>query len=166
MIDQKTLREQISYNPETGVMTWIVSRRGVAAGTEAGSVLTLSGGRLNRSVMINGKRYLAHRLAFLYMVGRWPSHEIDHRDLDTLNNRWSNLREATRSQNAANQSIQIRNTTGFKGVRFHKAAGRYVATIKVNKVAQHLGCFDTPEEAHAAYVAAAKNHFGEFARAA
>lgn len=89
---------------------------------------------------------------------------IDHRDGNGLNNRLSNLRPATRAQNAWNSRTPVRNTSGFKGVVFHRASGRWAAQIQVNHKPYRLGVFDTREDAAIAYNAAAIQHFGEFAR--
>jgi hypothetical protein len=118
-----------------------------------------------RQIMIDGLDYYEHRLAWLYMTGTWPKIIIDHRDLDGLNNKWLNIREATYSQNMANQSTPCCNSTGYKGVSFNKDMGRYTACIGYNGEQTHLGTFDTAELAAAAYEKAARELFGEFARA-
>lgn len=98
------------------------------------------------------------------MTGEWPADMIDHKNRDRTDNRWENLREATRSQNNANRRAS--STHGFKGATFNRRQGRWMAQTKVNGKRVYLGYYDTPEEAHAAYVAAAERYFGEFARAA
>jgi hypothetical protein len=97
------------------------------------------------------------------MTGEWCSVMIDHRDGNPSNNRWSNLRRATVSQNNANRRLHRNNKCGFKGV-VQNHIGRWVASIYKNGQRHHLGCFATAQEAHAAYVAAARKLFGEFAR--
>ena len=95
------------------------------------------------------------------MTGTWPKAEIDHIDRNGLNNRWFNLREASRSQNAGNTKTHTDNKTGFKGVcPNHK---RFSAMINEGGKTKYLGTFDTPEEAHEAYMQAARDLFGEFA---
>ena len=89
--------------------------------------------------------------------------ETDHRDGNGLNNKRSNLREATKSQNMHNRMASVNNTSGFKGVSFSKFHQRWVAYIGFNGNKHHLGYFDTAEEAHVAYVEAAKRMHGEFA---
>ena len=96
------------------------------------------------------------------MTGEWGRPAIDHRDGNSTNNRWSNLRRATPSQNNANRRRPRHNTSGYKGVYFRW--GFWRACIKRNGRRIYLGVFATPEEAHAAYVAAARKLFGEFAR--
>lgn len=107
---------------------------------------------------------LMHRLIVERMVGRnlRTDEYVDHVDGDPLNNTRSNLRIATRAQNRANSIANRNSDTGIKGVR--RRGTRYRAEITVNKKTKYIGTYDTPEAAHAAYVEAAKKHFGEFAR--
>lgn len=162
MITVERLRELLTYDVETGVFRWRASRGGWGAGRIAG--------RLNtdgyRRVGIDGRQYPAHHLAWLYVHGVWPPTKLDHKSTDRDDNRLENLRPASTSQNGANAKRAAHNTTGFKGVSRVKANGRFAAFIKVNGRSRRVGEFDTPEEAHAAYVAAAREAFGEFARAA
>lgn len=157
------LRELFGYDPDTGVMRWRVSTNSrVVVGQEAGCVN--GGGYI--VVSVDGRLYRAHRLIWLYVYGRWPGTDIDHIDGDPQNNRLTNLREATVSQNQANARRRANNTSGFKGVNFHKRGRKWQARIRVNGKSLYLGFFDSREAAHAAYVAAARELFGEFARAA
>lgn len=153
------VREILSYNPETGIFRWKVSKgRRVRVGDQAGCCYT---GYV--IIRLNGWNYRAHRLAYLVMTGNWPTMALDHRNRDRLDNRWSNLRLATDSQNAANSvGMGNKNALGLKGVRKHRDGGFY-ASIRVNKRAIHLGRFLNPEAAHDAYKAAAERYFGEFA---
>lgn len=89
---------------------------------------------------------------------------VDHIDGNSLNNRRSNLRLATVSENAMNRGRTKRNRTGYKGVSFHRGNGRWRARIQREGKEHTLGYFDTPEEAFAAYRGAAKILHGEFAR--
>jgi hypothetical protein len=163
-LDQERLRELLHYDPETGVFTWLVApNRRIRVGQQAGTAWE-GRGVSYIDIKIDGQRYRAHRLAWLYMTGEWPPDETDHRDCDGLDNRWPNLREATSTQNKANTRRRRDNTSGFKGVTFNKRDRRFQARIKAGDRERHLGCFDTAEEAYAAYCAAAKEHFGEFAR--
>ncbi len=167
MLNLTDLREVLHYDPETGAFTWLRVRSGVSsAGKAAGSVFTHPNtGHRYLIIGVFCQRYRAHRLAVFYMTGQWPSDEVDHKDGDGLNNRWDNLRVATRSQNHANSKRASDNTTGFKGVRKQRN-GRYQARIAIKGKRLHLGTFQTPEAAHAAYCKAAKELFGEFARTA
>ena len=157
MLTAERLRELLHYDPVTGVFTWRLRRGRIMTGSVAGAL----GSQGYVEIRIDYQLHLAHRLAWIYMTGSWPTHTIDHRDLDRGNNTWSNLREATYSQNNCNR--RGRNRTGFKGVRKH--GDRFCAQISVSGVYRHLGVFDTRDSAHAAYVAAAKLRFGEYARA-
>jgi hypothetical protein len=161
-------RNLLSYDPNTGILTWMLrpgDNQSIRtwntrfAGKEAG-MLREDGYRV---IGIDGKNYYAHRVIWLIVQGEWID-EIDHRDLNPSNNRWNNLRKATQSQNMANQALPPHNTSGFKGVFWHKQRGYWVARIKVMGAYQHLGCFSTKEGAGAAYEKAAVAVFGEFAR--
>jgi hypothetical protein len=90
--------------------------------------------------------------------------EVDHIDGNGLNNSRANLRACSRAENARNRGIPKNNTSGFKGVGWHKRQGAWRAVITLHGKQTHIGYFDTPEEAHAAYVQAAKKLHGEFAR--
>lgn len=106
-----------------------------------------------------------HRVILARMLGReLEKHELpDHINRNPLDNRRGNLRIATRSQNGANTKLNANNTSGYKGVSFHKGNGKWQAQIKVNQHKKALGYFNTPEEASDAYREAALEHFGEFA---
>lgn len=108
------------------------------------------------------REYRAHRIIWLMMTGEWPPEEIDHIDHDPSNNRWANLRLASSSQNEINRGVPRNNTSGFKGVFFHAKQRRYSAYIKFHGKREHIGMFDTAEEAHAARRAREKELFGEF----
>lgn len=163
-IDQKTLREWLNYDPVTGVFTWIRTGRGIVIDRPAGRIRKSSTGQTCYLMigLLRGE-YFAHRLAWLYMTGGWPTEFIDHRDMNGLNNAWGNLRPAGKAQNAQNSRRGPRNTTGYKGVSRSRA--RFRATIRIAGKSRHLGCFNTAEEAHEAYIEAAQQHFGRFARA-
>ena len=89
---------------------------------------------------------------------------VDHRNRNTLDNRIENLRAATKSQNQYNRLSQPRARSGYKGVSYHKGTGRWVARISADRIARHLGYFDSPEAAGKAYDVAAIELHGEFAR--
>lgn len=150
-------RQLFSYNPETGDLIWRVPRRGIRQDRLAGSIK--QHGYL--VVFVNGKYYLAHRIAWAVMTGCWPERCIDHKNGVRFDNRWENLRHATTSQNGMNRGTPANNTSGFKGVSRHKK--RWAASIHLAGKKQHIGTFDTPEEAHAAYCMAAAEHYGDFA---
>ncbi len=169
-LDQAILLTLLHYDPETGVFTWY--RRPDArkvwntryAGKVAGFDWTVSPGVVYRSIRIFDWPFLGHRLAWLYMTGGWPPIGVDHRDLDGLNNRWTNLRLATKAQNAANTRAPRNSTTGHKGVSWSKTNRKFRAYIRAGGRQKWLGYFDTAEEASAAYQSAAAEVYGEFAR--
>ncbi|WVS23993.1 hypothetical protein QkW1_70 [Ralstonia phage QkW1] len=156
-LTQQRLKELLNYDPETGEFTWRFNRKGVLAGCRAG---TISYGYV--SIRIDGVRLMAHRLAWLYMTGKWPADVIDHINLDKADNRFFNLHEATIQQNLVNQ--RGRSVSGLKGVV--KVKGRWRAVIHRDGKTRHIGYFDTAEGAHEAYAAEANKLHGEFARAA
>lgn len=96
------------------------------------------------------------------MTGEFPEQDVDHINGDPLDNRWDNLRRASKHENLRNCSVHKDNKAGLKGVCVTRK--RPTAQIYLNGKRTHLGTFDTVEEAHAAYCAAAEKHFGEFAR--
>lgn len=174
-LTQARLKEVLHYDPETGISTWLPrlireesartdkSWNGRYAGKRAGSVSKFLGYRV---MAIDDENYYEHRLAWFYMTGEWPDPQCDHENLDRADNRWANLREATISQQRMNRAASTKNTSGFKGVSYFKRDGNWKAQIQINGKNKHLGLFDTPEAAHAAYCAEADRLFGEFARAA
>ncbi len=160
-LTRERLLEALSYSPKTGVFKWRISpNRRIRVGNIAGS--SNSAGYL--LIMIDNDRYRAHRLAWLYVHDEWSLDDIDHINGDPSDNRLSNLRLATRSQNMANARKPITNTSGFKGVYYDRSRGKWAANIWKDKKNFYLGRYSTLQEAHAAYVNASKKHFGEFAR--
>jgi HNH endonuclease/AP2 domain len=162
LLTQARLRQLLTYDPQTGLFTWKIRRRGPRG--KAGEIAGMLSVRGYIVIKADGIRYRAHRLVWLYMTGKWPNGDLDHRNGARDDNRWSNLRSASRSQNLANSRISKNNTSGYKGVSFNSINRRWRASIKCNK-AYHLGYFDTAEAAHRAYVKKAKEFFGAFARA-
>lgn len=157
-ITLELLRKYLFYNPWTGWFTWTrpISNR-VRIGEIAGS-LHNSGYIVIRIHRID---YPAHVLAWFYIHGVWAN--IDHEDRNGYNNRLSNLRVATASQQNHNKKVYANNKLGVKGVKLTKS-GRYEANIQVNHVQTYLGTFDTIEEASEAYSIAARKHYGQFAK--
>lgn len=145
------LRELVSYDKRTGLFTALVARGPVSVGDALGTV------RKDGYVLItvDYRRYLAHRLAHFYVNGAWPVGEVDHRDGDTSNNCWRNLRVGTRSFNQQNQRCaQVKNkSSGLLGVsRMDAKTERYRARIFVDGKERSLGSFSSAEAAHKAYV--------------
>lgn len=142
------LRSLLSYCMESGIFSRLTGRKkGLPAGScNRGYFYIGLGGR-------NGDVFAAHRLAWLYVHGSWPIGEIDHIDGNPSNNAITNLREVSRIRNAQNQrKPRTSNTHGFFGVWRNKK--RWGCSIRVNGKRFHIGTFDTPEEAEAAYIAA------------
>ncbi len=158
MIDADTLRSWLDYDPDTGVFTWRVKRRGTA---EIGTVAGCRRDNGYRVISLYDRLYREHRLVWLYVHGVWPSDEIDHINGVRDDNRINNLREATRKQNSANR----RKLNGDlpKGVTKHR--GKFRAQIRIQGRVKHLGVYDTPEQAHAAYCEVAQKEFGAYHRA-
>lgn len=157
MISADEARRILRYEPDTGRLVWRV-RTGASAlaGTRAGYVN--AGGW--RQVGIGRRRYMATALAWLIVTGSWPSSTVDHRNRVRDDDRWENLRLASRQQQSANRSAH--NKAGLpKGVQRRK--GRFRARIRIDSRLICLGTFNTAEDASAAYAAAAVQAFGEFA---
>src|ERR1700749_4202141 len=149
-ITQEYLKSRLHYDPNTGIFTWLLhegsySNVGVRNARFAGR----AAGHVNKNgyvvIAIDRVGYKAHRLAWLYMTGEYPSRKLDtdHKDGNRANNAWNNLPLGTRAENQWNRSKQVNNKTGRKGVCWHEASQYWVAQIKVNKKAIHLGCFHT-----------------------
>jgi hypothetical protein len=162
-VSHEELTRLLDYNPETGVFVWKALRCGVRRGSVAGSLDPRMG-----YIRINlcGRLYLAHRLAWFYVTGRWPANEIDHADRDKANNRIANLREATRSENQQNKPTYRNNRSGVKGVHWHKQHRKYLAAIQRNGKKTHLGLFTNLSDAAEAYRTAALAMHGQFASCA
>ena len=147
------LKELLHYDPATGVLTWRVRSRNTRVGDIAGRLL--NGGY--RSIGIDRRAYQAHRLAWLWMTGEWPKGDIDHIDGDPLNNRFENLRDVSHGINQQNQNrAHSNNKTGFLGVS--PRGRKFRAVINVDGKHMHIGLFNTPELAYAAYLAAKRIH--------
>lgn len=148
MIDSATLRSLVKYRPETGEFVRLV---GSGKGAKLGAITlgTLDSSNGYRRLCVGGRRYYAHRLAWLYVTGSWPEKQIDHRNLDRGDNRFSNLRPATNAQNNQREKARADSETKVLGVSWHKRAGKYVSQIGHEGQTRYLGLFETIEEATA-----------------
>jgi hypothetical protein len=155
-LTQERLKELLHYDPETGVFTNRATRNQLAkAGTEAGFVTSPQG---YRSIGIKGRQYRSHRLAWLYVYGAWPEGDIDHINGVCDDNRIANLRDVSTSENCQNQrTVRSNSKSGLIGARQFRP-GKWQSQIKVNGRCIHLGTFYSPEEAHAAYIAAKRKY--------
>jgi hypothetical protein len=159
----KTLRDLLSYEPETGEFRWKklhskmrLDRLGAVAGCAK------SPSRPYRQIAVMGKLHYAHRLAWLYVHGTWPAHTIDHINRNPADNRIANLREASGTENIRNMSRHRDNKSGYTGVRWHAPSKLWQAYISANKTFKSLGYYKTPEEAAKARLAEATKTYGEF----
>jgi hypothetical protein len=143
----------LSYNAETGVFTWVANRGGGArTGDVAGTVKR--GGYVQINVL--ARLCYAHRLAWLFATGSWPSGCIDHIDGNPSNNRIDNLRDVSAKENQQNQrrAHASNKSSGMLGVSMCKQTGRWSAKISVANKTKNLGRFDTADAAHQAYISA------------
>lgn len=148
------------YNPETGWFTNKINRGRAKAGERAGSV----NDKGYRVIKIFGITYREHHLAWFWVYGVWPN-ELDHQNDTNDDNRISNLRECTRTQNNYNSECSW-SQSGLKGVYLDKRSLKWRSQIQCGGKKTFLGVFDTPEEAHEAYIEAYKVVAGEFAHPA
>lgn len=161
------VQDLLFYNSITGEFTWRQGRAGTAApGAQAG----LRKKRGHLEIKVDGVRFMAHRLAWLWMTGEWPEDEIDHIDRNPGNNAWNNLRKATPAQNKLNRPCDPRSAIGLKGVTQARGRegkpvpGKFKAQIARNGTMEYLGTYKTPEEAHAVWkIAYLELHGPEFA---
>ncbi len=172
------VRSILHYDPETGEFRWKERTPDMfASGTRPAQWRCRNWNSKNAGagancidpngygrIRICGRDYRAHRLAWLWMTGGWPENDIDHVNLIKSDNRFANLREATKSQNLANIRMFKTNTSGYKGVSWFSQTGKWVAHIRLAGKSKNLGYFNTIEDAAGAYSRAAKEHFGAFAR--
>lgn len=159
ILTQARVQELLSYDPETGVFTWRISLSNRApVGSVAG---TNSYGYVH--IGVDGTIYRAHRLAWLWVHGALPTTDVDHINCNRADNRISNLRLASRSQNCANiPRLRATNSSGRRGVCWDKSRGKWAAQITINYRNRLIGRFDNIDDAEAAYLKVAREHFGAF----
>lgn len=170
----KKAKRLFDYEPSTGILYW--RSRPLSdfkskpqwkrwntrfAGTEAGTINSYG----YKVIRIDGIQYQAHRI-IAYLVKGWnrTDKEIDHRYGNRSDNRLEMIRPATHSENGRSRKLHSNNTSGYKGVSFNKANGKWEARINIDGKQKHLGYFNTAYEAHLSYEKAAKKYFGKFRR--
>ena len=151
IISQDELKALLHYDPDTGVFTWRVNRKG---GVKVGDTTGYIAKNGYVQIGVSNKLYYAHRLVWLYVYGVWPEYDIDHIDGVRANNKLVNLRKATRTENNQNTRKDSTNVSGLRGVYWHRAAQKWCAEIAVKGKKTYLGLFNTKELAHEAYLKA------------
>lgn len=145
ILTQERLKKLLSYDPDTGVFTWVASNSNrVKVGAVAGCLKRADG---YSQIQVDGKLYLAHKLVFLYVFGSLPIKEIDHINRIKHDNRVDNLRFCNRTENNQNTKVRSDNTSGVKGVSWSKGANKWHAYIKVNGKKTHCGYFERFDDA-------------------
>lgn len=160
MITIERLRQVLDYDAQSGVLRWLISSGKAKAGKRAGCV----DGQGYTAIKVEGRTYLAHRLAWAHFYGVWPD-QIDHRNGHRSDNAIANLRNATRAQNNRNVSKASQpKSSRYKGVCWCKTNKRWSAYIRVDRRLKNLGRHVDELSAARAYDVAAKKFFGPFAR--
>lgn len=161
VLSQEMLKERLHYDRETGVFTWLDVKANSNSVRNKRAGCTDRAGYVQIGLSVDGKSYalFAHRLAWLYEYGEFPSGSLDHINHSKTDNRITNLRIATTRENLRNQSMHSNNTTGYTGVTFSKANNKYYAHIKVNYKQKSLGYFENIEDAAKA-AKEARAHYG------
>jgi len=163
MLTQKRLKHLLDYDPVTGVFVWKVrASNSVSVGAVAGCMDT---GKYC-VIVVDKTLYKAHRLVWLYMTGKMPCGQVDHINGVRNDNRLVNLREASHGENQRNALKRADNTSGYKGVSWHTASGKWRADIKVDGTGSYLGLFARVEDAAAAYAKASARLHKDFGRVA
>ncbi len=139
MLTQKHLKEVLHYFPDTGLFIW---KKSLMSRIRIGSVAGSKAANGYIAIQVARKVYRAHRLAFLYMEGYLPEHDVDHKNGIKGDNRWCNLRHVTHSCNMQNQKISIINKSGYTGVSWHKGVNKWRAIIQNKGKFVCLGCYD------------------------
>lgn len=158
MLTQARLKELFHYDPDTGIFIFLRHRYASKIGTQAGN---FDDGYLK--IKIDGKSYLLHRLAYLYVTGNFPTKNLDHKDLNRSNNAFLNLRPSEQYQNTCNVRRYSNNTSSVKGVSWHKQNSKWTAYIYYKRKRHYLGTFKLLEDAENAVRAKREELHGEFA---
>ena len=146
-MDINVLKKHLKYCQDSGEFTWLISKRGVAKGSKAGTSISNGCGKTYRVIGICRDRYVAHHLAWLYVYGIMPPEQVDHINGNGQDNRIKNLRLVSVGENKKNLRLMGRNTSGFTGVQYHKGTKKWRAVITVDGSHIHLGLFKDKEDA-------------------
>lgn len=150
MLTAEDLRREFYYDRERGEFYRRFAAGGKLPWSRAGYVVSKG----YRAIKIGGRQYKEHRLAWLYVHGVWPEHQIDHKNRDTASNSIGNLRDVTQSVNKQNCKMYANNKSGYRGVCWYQPSGKWLAQITRDGKRKHLGYFTDPAAAHAAYLSA------------
>lgn len=159
-LTQSELKRLLDYDPDTGLFRWKTSL------SYRGTVGRIAGNKHDKHgrtrISIANRQYFAHRLAWMWMTGEFPTNDVDHINGNPSDNRWNNLRVATRSENLCNRLTKS-SSGGFRGVYWKPRDRRWIAKIQIGGRQIYLGSFDDPQKANEAYKEAAKKLHGDFA---
>ncbi len=155
MLTQARAHELFEYDPEFGTFKRLIRVSNAMPGAPAGTVHKATG---YTQIRADGRLYLAHRVAFLMMNGRFPEHEVDHINGDRSDNRWANLREVTRTENSRNHALDARNKSGVYGVCWRETHSKWEAVISAGSKRMRLGMHDDFFEAVCARKSAEVRH--------
>ena len=160
------VHDMITYDPITGLFFWKYQPN--KSNLWNVKYADKKAGYVNNDgyivITIHRRGYKSHRLAWLYMTGCWPINEIDHINMERDDNRFCNLREATRSENQKNTDQRRSNISGAKGVGFVTSRNKYQARITIHGKRKFIGYFDNLEDAQIAYNESSRKHHGDFSR--
>ena len=161
-LTQEYLKSRLTYCPDTGLLVWISHpirkyRGSIAGGVNSQGYIWFE---------LDGVKYRAHNIIWLYMTGTWPpeGYIVDHKDTIKHNNKWDNLRLATRSQNECNKGLNSNNTSGIKGVCWVTSKQLWRVSIKLNGVTHFGGYYNSIQEASIAVQSLRATLHKEFAR--
>ena len=140
MLTQERLKELLRYRKSTGVWTWKTVKGRTKGKESVAGCVTKSGGY--RYIGVDGKLFQSSRLAFLYVLGYFPEHDVDHRNKIRHDDKWNNLRHATRSCNLKNCKAHKDNISGVKGVSLNKKTSKWEVKIRLNGKTKYLGLYE------------------------
>lgn len=155
-LTQQQLMAEVHYDLESGRFTRLTARGGAKVGDECGYINALG----YRYLSVGNREYQAHRLAWLWVHGEWPRQVIDHMNGNRADNRIVNLRDVSRLANQRNCKTHVSNTSGHRGVYWHKPTNNWTAMVFHKTKCISLGYFATKEAAIEARLAAEREHYG------